>query len=163
MIIKDILKRMEYEHLYEAILKLYPKEHQRMEEGVYKELWDELQELVPIENPDRMTIHVQYVKEYERAEQYMWNVTYSMNRRFHHQYRLQFATRGQIVSALVNDPDLQVLSAEEYVAHIVFDIMREGQMEEQEDGIRSVEPKNHLPLFNDHAEYVSVDKRAKIR
>jgi plasmid maintenance system killer protein len=148
---------MEYQHLNDAIVKLYPQERKRISEGFYQELWKELRLIDLSENEDSMTIHVQYIKEHEKAEQYMWNVTYSMNRRLHHQYDLQFASKEQIVSAFVNDEDLEGLAAEEYIAHILVDVVREGQMEEQEDGIRSVEPKNHLPHFSDAIEYRSVD------
>ncbi|MFF2532300.1 DUF6557 family protein [Brevibacillus sp. NPDC058079] len=161
MIIKDLLERMEYQYVHESIMNLYPKECQRVMDGFYKLLWEEIRNVAPIENQNNMTIHVQYVKEHEKAEQYMWNVSYSVDRRFHHQYGLQFATREQIVSAMVKDEDLEVQSAEQYLAHILFDVAREGQMEEQEDGIRSVDPKNHLPHFSDTVEYRSVDEVIK--
>ncbi|WPS85601.1 DUF6557 family protein (plasmid) [Brevibacillus halotolerans] len=161
MIINDLLKRMEYQDVQEAIMRLYPKERQRVVDGFYKLLWEELRNVSYIENQNNMTIHVQYVKEHEKAELYMWNVTYSLDCRFHHQYGLQFATKEQVVSAMVKDEDLEVQSAEEYLAHILFDVAREGQMEEQEDGIRSVDPKNHLPHFSDAVEYSSANEVIK--
>lgn len=157
MNIKHLLTNMEYEHVHDAIMKLYPKEHQKTIEGMYRSLFAELREVSELDNENSMTIHVQYVKEHEKAERYMWNVGYSLDRRYNHQYGLQFATRSQIVSSLVPEEDLFAQSAEEYLAHILIDVAREGQMDEQEDDIRSVEPKNHLPHFNDTVEYRSVD------
>lgn len=161
MNIKHLLTNMEYEHVHDAIMKLYPKEHSKVNEGMYRSLFNELREVNEVENENSMTVHVQYVKEHEKAESYMWHVAYSVDRRYHHQYGLQFATREQIVSSLVPEEDLATQSTEEYLAHILFDVAREGQMDEQEDDIRSVEPKNHLPHFNDTVEYRSVDEVMK--
>lgn len=149
MIVKDLLERLEYEHVQDAILKLYPQEHKRIFEGFYRFLFQELRNIGEVENLNHMTLHVQYVKEHEMVDHYIWNVSYTVDRRLHHQYGLQFATREQIVSAFVEDRDLETQASEEYLAHILCDIAREGQMDEQEDGIRSVEPKNHLPHFSD--------------
>lgn len=147
MNIKELIQKIEYGSIHEAIMRLYPDERKKAEEGFYKLLWDELKRTYPKENQNHMTIHVQYVKEHEKSERYMWNVTYSIDRRYHHQYDLQFLTKEEILSAFVLESDLKNQSAEEYLAHILFDIAREGQMEEIDDEIQCVEPKAHLPHF----------------
>ncbi|WCF11620.1 hypothetical protein NDS46_30200 (plasmid) [Paenibacillus thiaminolyticus] len=147
VVIRDLMNQLEYKFVQDAILKLYPREQKRVDEGYYLVLINELRSIDKCENLNHMTVHVQYVKEYEMVDNCIWNVFYSVDRRHHHQYSLQFASKEQIVSAFIDESDLELLSSEEYVAHVLCDIAREGQMEEQEDGITSVDPKNHLPHF----------------
>lgn len=147
MNVKELIQNIEYSSIHETILRLYPGERKRVEEGYYKLLWEELKRTYPAENQNHMTIHVQYVKEHEKSDKYMWNVTYSIDRRYHHQYGLQFLRKEEILSAIVLEGDLKDQSAEEYLVHILFDIAREGQMEDVDDEIQCVEPKAHLPHF----------------
>lgn len=139
MIVYDLIQQVDDQVIADTIERLYPNDKKRIEEVLA-----ELRQTSPAENCNHTTIHVQYVKEHERSERYLWHATYSIDRRYHHQYSLQYLSKSQILSAEVLESDLAVLPKEEYLVHLLFDLAREEEIDEE---LQCVEPKAHLPHF----------------
>jgi hypothetical protein len=140
VIIQELIENTTLQEVQDALLKLYPKEMSRISEGVYARLLVDLERLTPSDNVNHMTVHVESRKD-RRSEQIIWSTGYSTDRRYHHKYDLQFASKEQILSFEVDNKDLALHDAGAYLAHVLFDIARDGQMEEVYEEIQCVNPK----------------------
>lgn len=146
--IKQLLEQAENDTLFMFIQKKYPEEEERVKSGYYENLIKKLKNAKEEPNESERTIHVEYSKDFgESNPNYVWNASYSTEKRYHCKYSLKFITFEEIASSFVRNEDLEKLSKEEYLAHLLYELAYRDILMDDEVKLVSVQSKPQKDYF----------------
>jgi len=139
MNVKQLLEQTNPETLIRVIQTKYPHELERIESGYYENLIGKLKEANLEENEVGRTIHVEYTKDFGVTNpEFIWNASYSTDKRYNHKYALKFATIEEIASSNIMQSDLEEQSVAQYFAHLFYELAHADVLEETEEEFNCV-------------------------
>lgn len=137
MLLRDILVDVKIGDLQQSLKKLYfHQEH--FNQQIYEDLLEQLKAVPPTPSENNMTLHVEFAEDYG-TEECIWSSTYSLYRIYKRKYSLEFATIEQIANASIREDEAE--NKEDYIAHILWEILYNRVSEEEESTFQKEEEK----------------------
>jgi len=119
--LSQLLKEVSWEGVKEALLKYYP-EFERSIEG-FKQAFYELRRIEPEENKEGWTLVVNHCKDYFTNEDVL--DVYKINEKGE-DFAISFIPWRKCVGYFVDETSLGLMTKEEYVCHILFELTYDG-------------------------------------
>lgn len=135
MILQEVARKVTTEGVESALQRMYFHDGE-FNKKIYAELLERMQETKAPTTDCDMTIHVEYAKDCG-SEESIWTCTYSMNKRFNRKFLLVFANAEQIAGANVIDEEL--LNSDEYMAHVLREILYQHESDDEESDYQAEE------------------------
>lgn len=123
VLVKELFQDVDKDAVVAEIKRIHSDMTEQMK-SEYEKAISRIERAEDRPNEEERTIHVEYTKDFgETNTDYIWHTTYSLNKRFHHQYSLRYISVEEIATAFVREEDLEEISREEYFAHLLYEIV----------------------------------------
>ena len=133
MNLKDLLQLVKLEKIEKQIVNYYPHEIDKVQAGDYAKLFDELSTLEPLDNDLTRMLHVEYITECGNANEHIWNVSYSQDKRYDRKYTLDFLSKAEILGSMISELDMDKLDNDSYVSLVFQGMLSEEDTVEEPD------------------------------